>query len=241
MERIQASLNALMPLQNDSETLGMLSLRPVDADMGQELLLLMSQAQAAKPNQEVLPGTADMFLQAWEELVAEVGMERFQAGLWKALRKTAFFPQPFEIEAACNELKAEEQECKRRAREAAEAAQRRADSEAWQTQHRKDFPEQYDAAGKRIPPVAVISEPVQKRLAAIAADPVRIHTIESNPMGSQGWYSHKCCCGRQWDTAAQILTCPAENWKKFVQLTEASLANLHAHPVNNSCTPAETR
>ena len=63
-----ALLNELMQQPNGKESHGMLSLRPVDAGMGEQLLLLMTQAQAFKPNQTLPQGTPDMYLQAWEEM-----------------------------------------------------------------------------------------------------------------------------------------------------------------------------
>lgn len=49
-------------------------------------------------------------------------MERFRAGLWKALRDTAFFPAPSEIEASCEVLNREADNAKREEREATEKA-----------------------------------------------------------------------------------------------------------------------
>ena len=123
----------------------------VVAHIVMELGRMMSQSLAMKPNQTLPPGTPDLFLQAGEELAAEFGMKQFQAGLWRALRRSSFFPQPIEIETACRELAAEDRERRRVAREAEEAAQRDRDTAAWQAQHRQDFPEQYDAEGRRMP------------------------------------------------------------------------------------------
>lgn len=89
---------------------------------GMALVEMMAQAQAFKPNQALPPGTPDLYLQAWEEISQQYGMERFRAGLWRALRDTAFFPAPSEIEASCEVLNREADTAKREEREANEKA-----------------------------------------------------------------------------------------------------------------------
>lgn len=89
---------------------------------GMALAEMMAQAQAFKPNQALPPGTPDLYLQAWEEISQQYGMERFRAGLWKALRDTAFFPAPSEIEASCEALNREADNARREEREASEKA-----------------------------------------------------------------------------------------------------------------------
>src|ERR1035437_9117371 len=111
MERIsRINLSELARRPNASES-RMTLLRPPSSDavllaLGQ----LMAESQAFKPNQTLPPGTPDMYLQAWEEISQEFGMDLFGRGLWKALRKSAFFPQPNEIENACAEIQSTERE-----------------------------------------------------------------------------------------------------------------------------------
>ena len=117
-ELIPTKPTELTQRSSASNRLGMLSTKPVDAGTGEQLLLLMSQAQAMKPNQTLPPGTPDMYLQAWEEIAEEFGMETFQAGLWKALRRTAFFPAPNEIEVECAAIRTERRAAASRAEQA---------------------------------------------------------------------------------------------------------------------------
>ena len=84
------------------------------------LTRLMAEAIAMKPNTELQDATTDLYLVAWEDLVTEYGQDRFRAALWKALRKTEFFPSPNMIETFCLELRAADREQARIAREAAE-------------------------------------------------------------------------------------------------------------------------
>src|SRR4051812_8814143 len=70
------------------------SARLLRAEQVERLGLLMAQAQAYFPNQVLPEGTPDVYLEAWEELAAEFGMEMFRQGLWRALRRGEFFPVP---------------------------------------------------------------------------------------------------------------------------------------------------
>jgi len=151
MEQAGRVATALMRQSGADRRVGLISPMQSDADTASKLATMMVQAQAMKPNQTLPPGTPDLYLQAWEELAAEYGMEQFQAGLWRALRRSSFFPQPIEIETACRELAAEDRARRRIAREAEEAAQRDRDMAIARKQHREDYPEQYDADGRRLP------------------------------------------------------------------------------------------
>lgn len=149
LSRVQRS--DLVQQSSGSESRSGILRMPSDDAVVMELGRMMSQSLAMKPNQTLPPGTPDLYLQAWEELAAEFGMERLQAGLWRALRRSSFFPQPIEIETACRELAAEDRARRRIAREAEEAAQRDLDTAIARKQHREDYPEQYDAEGRRLP------------------------------------------------------------------------------------------
>ena len=151
MERISGISLSELALQSNGSEARMTLLRPPCSDavvlaLGQ----LMAEAQAFKPNQELPPGTPDMYLQAWEEIAQEFGMDLFAKGLWRALRKSPFFPAPNEVEEACVSIITAEREARRVAREASEREQRERDSRAWQQQHREAYPEQYDASGVRV-------------------------------------------------------------------------------------------
>lgn len=127
---------ALTQQPNGSGLLKTTSALPLQEGMA--LVELMAQAQAFKPNQTLPPGTPDLYLQAWEEIVQTYGMERFKEGLWKALRRSTFFPAPNEIEDSCEGLR-------RAAGESRQASETRAlldDMEA-AAKHRREHPEEY--------------------------------------------------------------------------------------------------
>lgn len=70
-----------------------------------ELGMLMKQAKAFFPNQEIEEGTSDLYLKAWGEIAGKYKMHRFETALWNVLRKSAFFPLPYAIEEECRETK----------------------------------------------------------------------------------------------------------------------------------------
>ena len=65
--------------------------------MSRALFNLMAQTQARYPNQTLPPGTPDMYLVEWEELVLKFGLQPFRDALSKAIRSSRFFPDPQEI------------------------------------------------------------------------------------------------------------------------------------------------
>ena len=152
----------------------------------------------------------------------EFGMERLKEGLWKALRKTAFFPAPNEIEGCCVELIAAGRETKRIAREKFESDQRTSDLHEWQEEHRKEFPEQYDNSGKRIPMVAVISNHDNKTL-PVEDKSILTHEIVTEKR--EGWFWSRCTCGKKWTTPLLVAICPGFN---FAQHSQAILKALEA-------------
>lgn len=86
----------------------------LDADLGR----LMSEAQAMKPNVELPPGTPDLYMMAWEDLILKYGMDLFVKGLWASLCSGPFFPAPNEIEDAIGAILSKDREARRKAREA---------------------------------------------------------------------------------------------------------------------------
>ena len=180
-----------------------------------------AQAQAAKPNQALPPGTPDMYLQAWEEIAAEFGMERFRAGLWRALRKTPFFPAPNEIEDACRELRSAEAEQRRKDDQARrdqewEEHKARVAAEAPLTdEERSEIEERWNRlmTGSRSKPEPLLPQPV----------PVT-HTIQAAAMDAPGWVRHGCSCGRRWDTFGEVLICPLDRQREHDAAVSAAIA-----------------
>lgn len=92
-------------------------------------------------------------------------MERFKEGLWKALRRSTFFPAPKEIEDSCEGLR-------RAAGELIQASETRAlldDMEA-AAKHRREHPEEYVSMGE------LIAEAEARIAAKKAAEPKPVAT-----------------------------------------------------------------
>lgn len=107
-------------------------------DLVRKLLSMMAQAQAFFPNQTLPPGTPDLWLRAWEEMVGEMGLQRFETALWRALVTGRFIPSPEDIRSNDAELQAQAA-----AKRSQEADKRRRESDLKAEQHRKDHPDEY--------------------------------------------------------------------------------------------------
>jgi hypothetical protein len=104
MQQVRDIATRIQPL-NDSVSLTTRYGPQVSDATGRDLLTLMAQAQAAKPNQMLPEGTPDMYLRAWEEMADRYGTKIFAAGLWKALSASKFFPDPLDIDEQCRRIK----------------------------------------------------------------------------------------------------------------------------------------
>lgn len=111
-----------------------------EAEYG-DLQLLMGQMCDRYPNQTLLPGTTDIFLKEWEEMGLRYGLETFQDALLKALRESAFFPDPSEIRTHCAAIDLQKFDAaeKRRKIAAREAKER----------DMREHPEEYGPIGKQ--------------------------------------------------------------------------------------------
>lgn len=93
-------LNQLIGPSNDSRSAMTRSEQPLNADLVLKLAELMAQMQDFSPNQTLPPGTPDVWLKAWEEMVSEMGIDRFEKALWRAMRNSDFLPNPNDIQTA---------------------------------------------------------------------------------------------------------------------------------------------
>lgn len=93
-------LNQLIGPSSDSRSAMMRSEQPLNADLVLKLAELMAQMQDFSPNQTLPPGTPDVWLKAWEEMVSEMGIDRFEKALWRAMRNSDFLPNPNDIQTA---------------------------------------------------------------------------------------------------------------------------------------------
>lgn len=107
-------------------------------DLVRKLLSLMAQAQAFFPNQTLPPGTPDLWLRAWEEMAGEMGVQRFERALWRALVTGSFIPNPDDIRRNDDELQKIEA-----AKRSANADERRRQELLNSEKHRKTHPEEY--------------------------------------------------------------------------------------------------
>lgn len=94
-------LNQLIGPSNGSRSAMMQSVQHLSEEaLVRKLLEMMAQVQAFSPNQTLPPGTPDVWLKAWEEMVSEMGLERFEKALWRAMRGSDFIPNPNDIQTA---------------------------------------------------------------------------------------------------------------------------------------------
>src|ERR1700744_1848147 len=92
----------LAPQSSDSKTLTMRSGPPPPEGTGPLLALWMAETQGRDVNQELPPGTPDMYLVEWEEMVMKYGEEVFRIALSRAIRESSFFPAPNVINMHCD-------------------------------------------------------------------------------------------------------------------------------------------
>lgn len=125
---------------NSDASLVTLASTPLLPDLElRSLHVMMRQARALKPNQDIPEDTAVMYALEWAELVRMFDLETFRDALLKALRESAFFPDPSEIRAHCKVIgdrKYEEQQ----------RMQRNAEREA-KERHMREHPEEYLPTG----------------------------------------------------------------------------------------------
>lgn len=86
---------------SEESSLAIASTPPLPAQYIARLGQWMKEAQAAKPNQQLPPGTSDMYLAKWQEMAATMGMDVFRLGLSRALDESDFFPAPDFIRERC--------------------------------------------------------------------------------------------------------------------------------------------
>lgn len=101
MEISRAKTATLAELNNDSKLVTLASpplLTPLEVE---SLEVMMRQARALKPNQDIMPDTAAMYVLEWAEMVKKYGLNTFKESLLTVLRDSQFFPDPAAIREAC--------------------------------------------------------------------------------------------------------------------------------------------
>lgn len=99
---LQLQDEASAPLSSEALILASALTPPVSDENFATLQQLMQLTQARFPNQELAPGTPDMYLAEWEEMVSRFGLTEFRESLGCVIRdreRAPFFPAPEEIEA----------------------------------------------------------------------------------------------------------------------------------------------
>lgn len=71
-----------------------------------DLRMLLVQAMAYYPNQNIPEATAVVYLKEWERIAERHG-DRFEAATWNVIRRSDFFPLPNAISAECESMKRE--------------------------------------------------------------------------------------------------------------------------------------
>lgn len=126
---------ALAPQSSAGSKISLISQRSLPEGMGLALSRLLADAMAYKPNQALSDATQEVFLSEWEEMTLKHGLETFRDALLKALRESAFFPDPSVIRVHCEAIHL-------RKFDDAERKRKNDEYEAKQ-QHMREHPEEY--------------------------------------------------------------------------------------------------
>lgn len=86
---------------SEESTLAIASTPPLPAQQLAALGRWMAETQARYVNQELPPGTPDMYLAEWQEMAAMHGLDVFRLALLRAIRDSKFFPPPDAIREEC--------------------------------------------------------------------------------------------------------------------------------------------
>ena len=104
MERIEAQLEKLVPQSNEVVSLAPTSRTLLPSSTLTSLALMMTQAQARYPNQQLPEGTPEMYAIEWQQMTEKYGLPIFRDGLLKAIHESQFFPDPKVIRDYCAEI-----------------------------------------------------------------------------------------------------------------------------------------
>lgn len=84
------------------------SSKPLTLSDLQALPRMMATMKASRPNQEIPPETALVWMDDWRRIAEEFGVQRMERVLAALRIEQKFLPQPDEIRARCEELMANE-------------------------------------------------------------------------------------------------------------------------------------
>lgn len=91
----------LAQLNNDASLVTLASTPHLPDLELRSLHVMMRQARALKPNQDIPEDTAVMYALEWAEMVKKYGLNTFKESLLTVLRDSQFFPDPATIREAC--------------------------------------------------------------------------------------------------------------------------------------------
>lgn len=94
----------LAQLNNDASLVTLASTPHLPDSELRSLHVMMRQARALKPNQDIPEDTAVMYALEWAEMVQKYGLKTFRDALLRALRESQFFPDPAAIRERCEAL-----------------------------------------------------------------------------------------------------------------------------------------